>query len=68
MASEGLWKSLQQLVALLYVDDRLMASPQLSRLKEALDFLTGLFDRVVVRTNVENMVSMVCQMIKTVEI
>ena len=44
------------------MDNGLLASPQLSRLQESLDILTGIFYRVSMRKNLENTVGMLCQM------
>ena len=53
-------RALQKLATLFYVDDRLLASQRLARLQEALDVLEGIFGIVVLRTNMDNTVGMVC--------
>ena len=49
---EGFERFFQRLVAFLYVDYGLLASPWPPFLQEALDVLTGLFDRFGLRNNV----------------
>ena len=56
---------MQKLSALFYMDDGILASPRLARLKEALDFLAKLFDRMKLCMNVEKTVGMVCQSCRT---
>ena len=58
---EGFRRSVNNLATLFYVDNGILASPQLDRIQEALDFLMILFDQVCMRINVNNMVGMVCQ-------
>ena len=55
---EGFGRVFQQLLALLYVDYGLLVSPWPTRLQEALDVLTGLFDRFGLRTNVAKIVGL----------
>ena len=57
---EFLGTSIQALSALFYSDDRLVALPESARLQGAFDALTGLFDRMGLRTNEGNMASMEC--------
>ena len=53
--------SIQDLVAYFYANYGLVASTQIERLHRACNFLTNLFDRVSISTNIRNMVSMACQ-------
>ena len=55
---EVLGTSIHTISSLFYVDDRLVASPEIARLQELFDALTGLFDQVGLRTNEGEMVSM----------
>ena len=59
--TEVLGLSIQDLVAYLYADDGLVTSTQTERLQRVFNVLTNLFDRVGLRTNMINMVSMACQ-------
>ena len=43
---QGLGESIQTVVANLYANDGLVASPESNHLQEAFDVLTGLFDQV----------------------
>ena len=65
---EVLGRALQKLASLFYMDYGLLALPWPSRIQEALDVLTGLFDRVGLWTYVEKTVGMVCQPCSTVGI
>ena len=56
---EGFWRAVQNLFALFCAEDRLLSSPQPARLQEVLDALTVLFDRLGLRTNVNNIVVVV---------
>ena len=58
---DGLNLSIQDLVAYFYSDNGLIASTQPERTHQALNILTGLFDKVGLRTNTEKMMSMACQ-------
>ena len=53
--------AIQTLSAIFYMYVGLLASPCMARLQEALNFLTGLFDRVRLSKNVNKMFSMLCQ-------
>ena len=55
----GLGLTIIDLAAYFYTDDGLVASTQPEKLKRAFDVLTGLLDRVGLRTNTENTVGMV---------
>ena len=46
---EGFGRAVQNMDTLFYEEDRLLASPQPARLKEALYILTGLFNRLGLR-------------------
>ena len=50
--------SIQDLSALLYADNGLVASPESARLQVAFDSLTGLFNLVILWTNERKTVSM----------
>ena len=56
----GLGLTIIDLVEYFYADDGLGASTQPDRLQRAFDVLTGLFNRVILRTNTANTVGMVC--------
>ena len=58
---EGFGRAVQKLSALFYVECGLLASPRPSRLQESLETPTGLFVQVSLRTNVAQMVGIVCQ-------
>ena len=58
---EGLGNSTQELSALLYSDDILVALPERSRLQGEFDALTGLFHCVGLWNNKEKIVSTACQ-------
>ena len=58
---EGFRWAVQSLAYFFYTDDKILASPQTDHLEAVLDILTGLFDRVGLRTNINKMVVMVCQ-------
>ena len=55
---EGLGLSIRDLVAYLYSDNGLVTSTQPERLQREFSVLTGLFDRVDLRTNTRKTVSM----------
>ena len=57
---DSFFRSVQTLVMIFYVDDRFLASPRLARIQEALGVLTGLFYRVVLRTNVDKRFIITC--------
>ena len=57
----GLGLTIIKLVAYFYTDEGLVALTQPERLQRAVDVLTGLFDRVGLRTNTEKTVGVVCQ-------
>ena len=57
---DSFFRSVQTLVMIFYVDDRFLASPRLARIQEALGILTGLFYRVVLRTNVDKRFIITC--------
>ena len=59
--TEGFGRAVQTLAMIFCGCNRLLDSQHMSRLQEALGVLTGLFGRVVLRKNVDNMVGMVCQ-------
>ena len=59
--TDGFRRAMQWLMALFYNDDGILDSPRLDRLKEALDVLMGMFDRVGSHTNFKKMMGMVCQ-------
>ena len=59
-------RAMQNLDAVFYADDGLPTSPQPDRLQEALEVIMGLFCRVVLWTNVDKTVVMVCQLCRTV--
>ena len=61
LGPEGFVRALQTLDALFYADDRILASPRLARIQEALDLLMRLFDLVRLRMNVGNTAGMNCQ-------
>ena len=56
---------LTKLTEILYADNGLLVSPQKARIQEALDVLTGLFDRVCLWNNAEKTVGMVRQLCRT---
>ena len=58
---EGFCREVQKLASLFYVDESLLASPHPDRLQEALNILPGLFYRIVLLTNMDKTVGMVCQ-------
>ena len=58
---EEFGRAVQNLATLFYADGGLLASPRPVRIQETMDVLTGLFDRVGMRTNVDKTVGMVCQ-------
>ena len=62
---EGLGETVQELVAHFYAGDGLIASPQTERLHRSFVVLTYLFKRVILHTNVHNMVSMACRPCRT---
>ena len=55
--TEGLGLSIWDLALYLYADNGLITSTQPDRLQWAFDIISGLFDRVGLRTNMRNMVS-----------
>ena len=55
----GLGLTIFDLVYYLYADDGLVSSTRSERLQRSFDVLTGLFDRVGLRTNMENTVGIV---------
>ena len=57
---EGLITSIQELSALFYANDGLIASTESACLQGAFNALTGIFDRVGIWTNEEKIVSMDC--------
>ena len=57
---EGFGGVVQTLYALLYMYDRLMASPTPSRIQASIDVLTGLFNHVGIQTKFVNIVGMTC--------
>ena len=57
---DGFGWAFQWLVAFFYSDNGLLASPRPARLQAHLEVLTGLFDRVVLHTNIKKTVGMVC--------
>ena len=58
---EGLGTPIQSLFMLFYNDDGLVAPPESACLQEASDALTGLFNRVGLRTNEGKTVIMACR-------
>ena len=58
---DGFVQEVQCLVAFLYTNDGLIASPSPNRLQAVLDVLTGLSVRVGLQTNVDKTVGMVYQ-------
>ena len=56
--TEGFGRDVQQLAAYFYAGDGILVSTCAACLQRGFDTLTELFDRVVLRTNVVNMVSM----------
>ena len=50
------------------MDYRLLASPRLARIQEALDALAGIFYQVRLRINFNKMVGMLCQACCTISI
>ena len=56
----------QNLNALFYTDDVILAYPCTASMQEALEVLVDLFDRLELSTNVEKTVIMVCQLCRTV--
>ena len=63
--NQGLGESIQTLEALFYAYDGIVASPESSRLQGEFDVLTGLFDRLGLRTNKGKTVSMACRLCHT---
>ena len=59
--TEGLGLSLRDLAAYFYANDGLIVSTQPERMQREFNVLTGLFDRVVLRTNMRKTVSMAHQ-------
>ena len=57
----GFGQAVQWLAIFFYADDGLLASMRPTRLQAALGMLMGLFDRVGLRTKVNNMVGVVYQ-------
>ena len=60
MGPDGFGWSIQCLAVFFYADEGLLPSSRPTCLQEVLDFLTGLFDRVSIHTNVRKTVGMVC--------
>ena len=60
--TEGFGREVQTLAAIFYGVDGFLASLRPYWLHEYLEILTGLFERVCLKTNKENMVGMVCQL------
>ena len=60
-ARKGLTVSIQTLLALFCVNDELVASPESASLQGVFDALTGLFDRLGLRTNRGGMAIMACR-------
>ena len=58
---EGLGTSIQNLSALFYVDDVIVALPESACIQGVLNFLMGLFKRLGLRNNKEKKVSMACR-------
>ena len=58
--TEGLGLSIWYLALYFYADNGLITSTQPERLQWVLNILSGLLDRVGIRTNKQNMVSMAC--------
>ena len=56
---DGFRRYVHCIAELFYVHDGILTSPQPARLHAALDVLTGLFDRVGLRTNVNKTVGIV---------
>ena len=54
-------RAVQTLAALFYEDYVILASSWMSRIQEALNVLTGLFDWIVLRKNFNKIVGMTCQ-------
>ena len=61
VGAEGLGISIQDLAAYFYVDDGLVVSTRLKRLQMVFDVLADLFNRVGLRKNTQNTVSIVYQ-------
>ena len=58
---EGLGLLIQDLEEYFYFENGLVSSIQLERLQRAFDILTGIFDRVGLKMNIQMMVSVDCQ-------
>ena len=65
LVPEGIGRAVQRLDVLFYGNGGILASPWSSGLQEALDVLTGLFDWIGLRINVNNMVGIICQSCRT---
>ena len=53
-------RTVQWLESFFYADDVLLNSPRPNRLQGALDVLTGVFNRVDLKTNINKTICMVC--------
>ena len=58
---DGFGRAIQWLAVFFYADDGLLASTRLHRIQGALDVLIGMFCRVVLQTNINKTVGIVCQ-------
>ena len=63
---EGWGREIQRRAAFFFADDSLISSTWPEWLQRSFDTLTGLFDLLGLRTNVEKTVCMVCQICRTV--
>ena len=65
VGSEVFRRALLKLPSLFYADYGLIVSPQLAKLKESMEVLTGLFEIFGLQNNLQNTVGMVCQTCRT---